>query len=113
MSDTPLDTVAFAERILALLDEGSFSATYKFAVLLGLMDLCLEGTTQSGTPPETVTTVQLSQKIIEFYWRQVSRYDDSGRILEQNAGATARIPRLIAEFRQRNGEDLTLFESRT
>ena len=37
------DTIAFAERVLTLLDDGSFTATYKYAVLLGLTDLCLEG----------------------------------------------------------------------
>lgn len=34
--------IGFAEKVLGLLDEGRFTATYKFAVLLGLMDLCLE-----------------------------------------------------------------------
>jgi len=34
--------IAFAERVIALLDEGAFTATYKFAVLLALLDLCLE-----------------------------------------------------------------------
>lgn len=120
MKDMPLDTVAFAERLLALLEEGSFTATYKFAVLLGLMDLCLEGTTKSGEPPQSVTTVQLAEKILELYWRQVSHYDDSGFVLEQNAGhsrrkssgLSAKIPRFIAEFRIRHGAGLTLFEAR-
>ena len=31
--------IAFAERLLSLLDEGRFTATYKFAVLLALIDL--------------------------------------------------------------------------
>ena len=35
------DVIAFGERLLALLDQGSFVATYKYAVLLGLMDLCI------------------------------------------------------------------------
>lgn len=34
--------IEFATRLLALLDEGQFTATYKYAVLLGLMDLCFE-----------------------------------------------------------------------
>jgi hypothetical protein len=35
------DAVALAEKVVALLGEGQFTATYKYAVLLGLMDLCL------------------------------------------------------------------------
>jgi len=34
--------IRFAEKVLALLDQGTFTATYKYAVLLGLMDLCME-----------------------------------------------------------------------
>jgi hypothetical protein len=33
--------IAFAERVLTLLDDGSFTATYKYAVLRGLIDLCI------------------------------------------------------------------------
>ena len=33
---------AFGEKLLNLLDEGAFTATYKYAVLLGLIDLCRE-----------------------------------------------------------------------
>ena len=38
----PPDAIRFAERVLELLDDGRYTATYKYAVLLGLMDLCLE-----------------------------------------------------------------------
>ena len=31
--------IRFAEKVLALLDQGSFTATHKYAVLLGLLDL--------------------------------------------------------------------------
>ena len=33
-----LDAIAFAEKVLALLDQGAFTSTYKFAVLLAIMD---------------------------------------------------------------------------
>ena len=36
------DTIAFAEKVFALLDETRYTTTYKLAVLLGLMDLCME-----------------------------------------------------------------------
>src|SRR5215475_4084016 len=46
------DAIRFAEKVLELLDEGRYTATYKYAVLLALIDLCLEGTQTSGAPPE-------------------------------------------------------------
>jgi hypothetical protein len=50
------DAIGFAEKVLELLDEGRYTATYKYAVLLALIDLCLEGTQASGAPPAIVTT---------------------------------------------------------
>jgi len=40
LCETPeaLDAITFAEKVLALLDQGAFTSTYKFAVLLGLME---------------------------------------------------------------------------
>jgi hypothetical protein len=60
--------IGFAERVLELLDEGRFTATYKYAVLLALIDVCLERTQASGAPPDIVTTRQLADKIVEVYW---------------------------------------------
>ncbi len=36
------DLVGFAERVLTLLEQGAFVATYKYAVLLAFMDLCVD-----------------------------------------------------------------------
>jgi 5-methylcytosine-specific restriction endonuclease McrA len=89
--------VAFAERVLALLDQGSFVATYKYAVLLALMDLCLEKTRRSGGAPESITTRQLAEKVIELYWPQTVQF--GGKTLRQNAGGQARIVTDICRFR--------------
>jgi hypothetical protein len=91
------DVVAFGERLLALLDDGSFVATYKYAVLLGLMDLCLERTNRQGAAPDSVTTRQLAEKVIELYWPQTARFN--GRTLRQNSGRQARIVSDILTFR--------------
>ena len=45
---TDRSVVAFGERMLQLLDESRRVATYKYAVLLALTDLCLERTSPSG-----------------------------------------------------------------
>jgi hypothetical protein len=50
------DPFAFGEKLLNLLDEGSFTATYKYAVLLGLIDLCMEHSSSDGSAPTAVTT---------------------------------------------------------
>ena len=52
----PHAPLALAERILELLDQGRFTATYKYAVLLALLDLCLENAARDGAAPDLLTT---------------------------------------------------------
>lgn len=100
------NAIRFAEKVLALLDEGLFTATYKYAVLLGLLDLCLENVGRHGEPPDFLTTSQLADKVIELYWPHAVPF--GGRkeavVLLQNAGragAQAEIVLLIQQFRAR------------
>jgi 5-methylcytosine-specific restriction endonuclease McrA len=97
--------IACAERILELLDEGRYTATYKYAVLLALMDLCLERTQASGAPPDTVTTRELAEKIVEIYWPHTMPFGErapEARVLRQNATGQAEIVSAIARFRARH-----------
>ncbi|MBI2892686.1 MAG: HNH endonuclease [Deltaproteobacteria bacterium] len=74
MTDQDRGAIGLAERMLGLLDEGSFSATYKYALLMALLDLCLEKMSGRGVPPETVTTRQLAEKVVELYWPHAAPY---------------------------------------
>lgn len=101
------DPIRFAERLLALLEEGSFTATYKFAVLLGLMDLCLEYSNRFGEPPPMVTTRQLAEKIINLYWSHTTPFEShEGEVLKQNSGKPAVILSRIQKFRTEIATDL-------
>ena len=99
--------IAFAERLLALLDEGSFTATYKYAVLLALTDLCLEHTSATGEAPSVLTTRQVAGKVLELYWPHTVPYPEGGRprVLRQNSAGQAEILTLIREFRERLDDD--------
>lgn len=98
------DAIAFAERVLTLLDQGTFVATYKYAVMLALIDLCLEGTGRTGTPPDMVTTRQLAEKVLYLYWPHTVPYQKGSvdQILRQNSGRQARILTDIIVFRGRS-----------
>ncbi len=117
--DSPLDTVAFGERLLALLEEGKRSSTYKLATLLALVELCFEKTRPDGAPPDFVTTRELALKVVEIYWAQSVPYGHIGRVLEQNQGpalgrggpVTAKIVRDIAQLRDEHA-GMTLHEVR-
>jgi len=98
--------IAFGEKLLTVLGEGRFTATYKYAVLLGLMDLCLEHSTRSGSAPASVRTRDLAAKVVQLYWgHSIPFGPPAGRVLSQNQGSQAAILRLIQRFRERHAPD--------
>ena len=99
--------IGFAEKVLELLDEGRYTATYKYAVLLALIDVCLEHTKGSGAPPEMLTTRQLADKIVELYWPHSMPFANSGpaAVLKQNTTGQAEIISEIMRFRARHASD--------
>lgn len=99
--------IRFAERVLELLEDGRFTATYKYAVLLGLMELCLEQTQASGAPPSMVTTRQLAEKVVELYWPHTMPFvNPTGAVaLRQNRGGQAEILTVISRFRGKHAPD--------
>ena len=99
--------IAFAERLIALLDEGVFTATYKFAVLLALLDVCLERTSASGEPPASVSVADLARRVTELYWPQTNPYAGlvGPAVLRQNSSGQAEIVRAIQRFREKNAPD--------
>ena len=107
------DTIAFAERLLELLDRGVFTATYKYAVLLGLLDLVIENMSVSGAPPRQLTTLQLAEKVLTTYWGHTLPYDVSmtgSATLRQNRGradSQAEIISRIGRFREKYVRDAT------
>ena len=94
------DPTRFIEGVLAILDEGRFTATYKFAVLLALIDLCIEYTTKTGSAPPMLTTAQIAEKVIELYWPQARAFEGAG-VLRQNTKGQADILNRILAFQRR------------
>ena len=68
------DALRFAERLLALLDATRYSATYKLATLLALIDVTAEHTAADGAAPATVSAKEVGRRVIELYWPQTVPY---------------------------------------
>jgi len=118
-SESDQTAIRLAERLIQLLDRGGFTATYKYAVLVALMDLCLELTSATGAPPDMITTRQLAEKVIELYWLHSAPYDSAHDVLRQSTGGatkTVLIVRHIVEFRStldpRRERSLSLAQAR-
>lgn len=43
-----------------------------------MVDLCLEHTDRQGNAPDSITTVQLAEKVLELYWPHTSPFVPGG-----------------------------------
>jgi hypothetical protein len=100
MAPSPDDQIRFPVNIQRLLDEGSFVATYKFALLLALAELAIERGDDSGAPLP-LSTDDIAEKFVQFYWRHTVPYAaaSKSRILRQNTGKQAAIINLVERAR--------------
>ena len=77
MPPTSDEQIQFMVNIQRLLDEGLFTASYKFALLLALRILSIEHGDDSGAPL-ALTTDAIAKKFVQYYWRQVVPYAAPG-----------------------------------
>ncbi len=108
--DASRDLLEFAERLISVLEHGRKTATYKYGVLLGLMDLCLTKSTERGAAPESITTAQLAERVVELYWPHARSFNaphrvDAARVLRQNTRGQAEIVTAIQRFREKRAPD--------
>lgn len=72
----------FAERLLAVIDEGRRTATYKLAVLLSLMDGCAEQATPTGEAPTELSTRSIARHVARLYWPQLRAFPTDGGAID-------------------------------
>ena len=105
----PAEQVAFLQHLQRLLSDGSFVATYKFALLHALADLAVLHGDDSGAEL-TLSRRDIAAEIIKLYWRQAFPFrggDEGGpHVLKQNTGRQAAILRKILEAQERGGPSL-------
>ena len=68
------DGLVFAERLLSLLDATRYTATYKLASLLALIDVVAEHTEPTGSAPTEVKAKDIGRRVVELYWPQTVPY---------------------------------------
>ena len=107
MPPTSDQQILFLVNLQRLLDEGSFVASYRFALLLALADLCIENGDDSGAPM-AVNTADIAEKFITYYWRQAVPYPSpvETTVLRQNAGKQAAIVNAVRDARAAYGDSL-------
>jgi hypothetical protein len=105
-SPSPEKQIEFLVQLQRLLDEGQFTASYKFALLLSFADLSVEKGDDSGAPL-ALSMDEIAEKFIRYYWRQVLPHPASaGTILQQNKGNQAKIVNRVQQARRTHGDSI-------
>lgn len=91
----------FLQNVQAILEDGQFVATYKFALLVALADLAVE----SGLTDDAPCPIPLSDiagKFVEYYWQQAAPFAGArtAEVLAQNSGKQAAVVNLLVAERQ-------------
>jgi hypothetical protein len=89
-----------------VLDEGQFVATYKFALLIALIEIAIERGDDSGAPLE-IPLACLAEKFIELYWNHSKPF--GGKVLSQNKGSNVAV---LGRIQALQTKTLSLVEAR-
>jgi hypothetical protein len=103
----PERQVQFLFDVQRLLSDGSFVATYKFALLLSLADLAVERGDDT-TESLSLDTRDLAEKFVSLYWRQVLPWvhvgsGTAGRLHQATGSAAAILNRIGTEHERFQG----------
>ncbi|MFH1016787.1 MAG: HNH endonuclease domain-containing protein [Pseudomonadota bacterium] len=98
---------AFLEQVLQVLQEGRRTATYKYSLLLAIIDVMIEQCRSSGEAPETISTAAIARKVLALYWPQALPFEGRS-VLRQNSKGQAEILRKVTAFRTRWAPDAYL-----
>jgi 5-methylcytosine-specific restriction endonuclease McrA len=96
-----LDPLLLGQRVVAVLETGLRTATYKLATLRALIDYAIEHVPDDAADPIQVPLADLAHRVLELYWPQVRPFD--GRELRQSTQPRARIPRAALDLRTAAG----------
>lgn len=98
--DAP-DPLLLGQRVVAILETGLRTATYKLAALMALIDHCIENMPERPGDVLPVPIPDLAHRVLEVYWQQVLPFD--GHELRQSTQPRARILIATNAFRDAAG----------
>lgn len=94
------DPLALGQRIVAILETGARTATYKLATLMAMIEHCVEHLPNEPSDPLVVPIRDLAERVMELYWPQVRPFE--AKELAQSTQPIARIPDAVRRLRDRS-----------
>ncbi len=101
MGDDVVDPLMLGQRVVAILETGLRTATYKLATLTALIDYCIENIPERPGGALLVPIADLAHRVVEIYWQQVHPFD--GLELRQSTQPRARILNAVNSLREAAG----------
>jgi hypothetical protein len=89
VSGEALDPLLLGQRVVAVLETGLRTATYKLATLMALIEHCIENLPDQPGDGLQVPLAELAHRVLAVYWQQVRPFD--GHELRQSTQPRARI----------------------
>jgi HNH endonuclease len=114
---SPADQIRFIANVERILAEGSFVATYKYALLVALVEMAVERGDDTNRELQ-LPILDVADKFAELYWRQAAPYEANevsgpGLVLHQNQGRQASAISRLAKLRnEMQGSRSTLAQAR-
>lgn len=99
------DPLALGQRIVAILDAGVRTATYKLATLMALIEHCVENLPADKDASLSVPLDALAARVIDLYWPQVRPFESQE--LKQSTQPVAKILRTVQALREATGAGMS------
>ena len=65
-------------RLMDVIARGAKTHSYKFAVIMAIIDLVMERVDDHGRPPATIDGDEVVIRVLQTYWRQTAPLDEHG-----------------------------------
>lgn len=101
MGDEAADPLLLGQRVVAILETGLRTATYKLATLMALIDHCIENMPEQPGDVLDVPIPDLAHRVLEIYWQQVRPFE--GNELRQSTQPRTRILNATTTLRRAAG----------
>lgn len=107
MGESAPDPLAVGQRIVAILEAGLRTATYKLATLSALVDHAIENLPTKPDGELLVPIPALAERVVELYWPQLRPYDGTLVLSQISGGRRAAIVAAVATLRRDTGASHT------
>lgn len=94
---SPSDPLTLGQQLVAVLEGGRRTATYKLAVMVALLDLAVESVPDDPDAAVAIDLDDLAHRVMDLYWRQLRPLD--GQVLRQSTDGRGVIFAAVSRLR--------------